>query len=52
MELSKGNRLILKQFDQVDRENLNSDIFNFLLGILKVKLVGNILFLIRLLLKK
>ena len=52
MELSKGNRLILNQFDQVNKENFNYAFTAFLLKILKLKIVGDLLFLTRTLLKK
>ena len=51
-ELSKGNRLILNQFDQVKKENFNSAFPHFLLKIFKVKLTGSFLYYTRLLLKK
>ena len=52
MELSKDNRLILKQFDQVNKENFNLAFLAFLLKILKFKIVGALLFRSRLLIKK
>tara|TARA_Y100000768_G_C23985217_1_gene688391 strand:- start:3083 stop:4063 length:981 start_codon:yes stop_codon:yes gene_type:complete len=52
MELSKGNRLILKQFDIVDAENFNSSFLAFLFKILKFRFIGATLFCIRLLIKK
>lgn len=51
-ELSKGNRTIFDQLDQVNKDHFNYAFLFFLLKALKLKIVGYLLSFIRILLKR